>query len=109
MASAPSIRVPVFRERVAGKSAKPVWLRLSALTIILLLTPAIRAQNWRLIWSDEFNGPAGTIPSTTDWNFVHGWGPKGNHEIQWYCEPADNNGPCEPKDPNLYLDGNGNL
>jgi beta-glucanase (GH16 family) len=81
----------------------------TAFTILLLLTPVTHAQNWRLIWSDDFNGPANSIPSATDWNFVHGWGPKGNHEIRWYCEPTDDNGPCEKKDPNTYLDGEGHL
>jgi len=68
------------------------------------------AQTWHLVWSDEFNGPANSLPSSADWNFVRGWGPKGNHEIQFYCRPEDNDGPCDSKThPNLFEDGNGNL
>jgi len=79
------------------------------LACLLFVAPALQAQKYKLIWSDEFNGPANSTPSTADWNFVRGWGPKGNHEIQWYCQPDENDGPCEPKDPNLYEDGEGNL
>ena len=68
------------------------------------------AQTWHLVWSDEFNGPANSLPSESDWNFVRGWGAKGNHEIQFYCRPGDNDGPCNSKThPNLYEDGSGNL
>ena len=74
-------------------------IRLATTLAFLLLFTPLRAQSWRLVWSDEFNGPAGSIPRATDWNFVHGWGAKGNHEIQWYCEPGHNDGPCESKDP----------
>lgn len=83
------------------------------LSRLLLLTflslTAARAQTLHLVWSDEFNGPAGSLPSSADWNFVRGWGPKGNHEIQFYCRPADNDGPCDKATPNLYEDGDGHL
>ncbi len=41
-------------------------------------------QNWRLVWSDEFND--GNLPDTTKWNYdtrgnEYGWG---NNEAQWY-------------------------
>ena len=80
-----------------------------AIAAVVLSAFPVTAQSWHLIWSDEFNGPANSFPSAANWNFEHGWGPKGNHEIQWYCEPGHNDGPCESKDPNAYLDGNGNL
>ena len=76
----------------------------------LLAAPLVApAQSWRLVWSDEFNGPANSVPSTADWNFVRGWGPKGNHEIQFYCRPTDNDGPCDSAHPNATLDGQGHL
>jgi len=74
-----------------------------------LLSTSLWAQQWALTWSDEFNGAAGSPPALKDWNFENGWGPKDNHEIQWYCEPNSNAGPCEAKAPNLYEDGKGNL
>lgn len=81
----------------------------------LLLPAALAAQTtpttkpWHLIWSDEFNGPANSLPAATDWNFVRGWGSRGNHEIQFYCQPNDNDGPCYKTKPNLYMDGEGHL
>lgn len=81
------------------------------LALLILLLPAVLSaqQQWSLAWSDEFNGVAGAAPSETNWTFEKGWGPKDNHEIQWYCEPGSNEGPCERKASNLYLDGKGNL
>ncbi len=80
------------------------------LAFTLFAFTSARAQTWHLVWSDEFNGPANSLPSESDWNFVRGWGPRGNHEIQFYCRPTDNDGPCDSKThPNLAEDGNGNL
>jgi len=84
-------------------------IRLAALALLLALAPAKPEPTWHLLWSDEFNGSANSLPSAADWNFVRGWGAKGNHEIQWYCAPDDNAGPCETKDPNTYEDGEGHL
>ncbi|HEY1575447.1 MAG TPA: glycoside hydrolase family 16 protein, partial [Terracidiphilus sp.] len=86
----------------------PVFSRLLVLTL-LTLTSA-RAQSWHLVWSDEFNGPANSLPSESDWNFARGWGAKGNHEIQFYCRPTDDDGPCDGRThPNLAEDGSGHL
>ncbi len=80
------------------------------LALTLFAATFARAQTWHLLWSDEFNGPANSLPSESDWNFVRGWGPRGNHEIQFYCRPTDDDGPCDSKThPNLAEDGNGNL
>jgi beta-glucanase (GH16 family) len=79
------------------------------LFLTLVITTSAHSQAWRLVWSDEFNGPANSLPSSADWNIVRGWGPKGNHEIQFYCQPTDNDGPCDNSHPNLYEDGNGHL
>ena len=75
----------------------------------LLNAHSLPAQSWKLVWSDEFNGAAASLPSSTDWNFVRGWGPQGNHEIEWYCQPGESDGPCDKTDPNLFEDGNGHL
>jgi hypothetical protein len=29
----------------------------------------LHAQTWNLVWSDEFNGAAGSYPSSSVWNF----------------------------------------
>ncbi len=60
--------------------------------------PAAAAQA-ALVWSDEFNGAAGSAPSAANWNHEtgsHGWG---NHELQNYTNSRANSA----------LDGNGNL
>ncbi|WP_083609021.1 family 16 glycosylhydrolase [Nocardiopsis sp. TSRI0078] len=52
-----------------------------------------------LVWSDEFDGPAGTAPNPAHWNHEtgdHGWG---NNELQNYTNSRNNSA----------LDGNGNL
>jgi beta-glucanase (GH16 family) len=51
---------------------------------------------WRLVWSDEFNGPAGRRPSSRNWtqeigdgtaNGIPGWG---NSELEYYTDDAQN-------------------
>jgi beta-glucanase (GH16 family) len=61
--------------------------------------------NWKLVWSDEFNSPAGSAPNPNVWgqevgdgtvNGIPGWG---NSELEYYTEaPA-----------NAATDGLGNL
>ena len=53
-----------------------------------------------MVWSQEFDGPAGTLPDTTStWNHDIGTGPDGwgNQEHEYYT------------DTNATCDGNGNL
>lgn len=62
-------------------------------------------SGWELVWSDEFNDPAGTPPNPANWAYEigdvtpdgkNGWG---NEELQYYTDdPA-----------NAATDGNGNL
>ncbi|MGP4114723.1 glycoside hydrolase family 16 protein [Streptomyces sp. 4N509B] len=62
-------------------------------------------SGWSLVWSDDFNGPAGSLPSGTNWSIQtgHGYpgGPAnwGTGEIQEYTASPNN----------VSLDGNGNL
>lgn len=51
-----------------------------------------------LIWADEFEGPAGTLPDSTKWAFDLGTG-WGNAQLEWDTARAEN----------VSLDGNGNL
>ncbi len=75
---------------------------------VLLLAPSAGAQNWTLVWSDEFNGPAGSIPSSSIWSFKDK-GSNSNGEVEVYCAPTDNVAPCSTAAPNVYEDGNGNM
>lgn len=60
------------------------------------------SNNWTLVWSDEFDGAAGTVPKAANWNYdlgnkeADGWG---NHEFQYYT--------ANPR--NAQLDGSGML
>ena len=63
---------------------------------------ALSAQttsSWRLTWSDEFNGPAGTPPDPAKWNYDLGGGGWGNGEIETYTNSPNN----------VFQDGQGNL
>jgi beta-glucanase (GH16 family) len=55
---------------------------------------------WRLIWSDEFEGAAGTAVDPSKWTFDlgnnNGWG---NQELEYYTDRTDN----------AALDGQGHL
>ncbi|MGP8155368.1 MAG: malectin domain-containing carbohydrate-binding protein, partial [Candidatus Acidiferrales bacterium] len=75
---------------------------------VLLLAPSAGAQNWTLVWSDEFNGPAGSIPSSSIWSFKDK-GTNSNGEVEVYCAPTDNVAPCSTATPNVFEDGNGNM
>src|SRR5688572_15182383 len=53
-------------------------------------------DSWRLVWSDEFNGPAGKRPSARNWtheigdgtaNGIPGWG---NNELEYYTNDVQN-------------------
>ncbi|MHB1023513.1 MAG: glycoside hydrolase family 16 protein, partial [Acidobacteriaceae bacterium] len=72
-------------------------------------TVCLHAQTWSLRWSDEFNAPAGTAPSSSKWTFETGGGGWGNGELETYCAPYSSVSPCDPKNSNLYQDGNGHL
>lgn len=58
-------------------------------------------REWQMVWSDEFNGNAGTAPDKTKWSFDIGTGNNGwgNNELQHYTD----------RPSNIALDGNGKL
>jgi beta-glucanase (GH16 family) len=90
------------------------WKYLLAI-VVLFLAGAGRAnaQTWNLVpsQSDEFNGVANSPIDTTKWSFDHG-NLNVNNELEWYCGPvgdAQNATPCNPANPNVFIDGNGHL
>ncbi|MBL7732341.1 MAG: glycoside hydrolase family 16 protein, partial [Chitinophagaceae bacterium] len=56
-------------------------------------------REWELVWSDDFNGAAGTAPDNSKWVFDLGGGGWGNNELQVYTNNANN----------IKLDGAGKL
>jgi beta-glucanase (GH16 family) len=55
-------------------------------------SPAPSPPQWKLVWSDEFDGPANTAPDASKWFYDlghdgEGWG---NHELQAYTNSIEN-------------------
>ena len=79
-------------------------MRIIRFTSLLLFAGTIAAAQtttgWKLVWSDEFNGQAGTQPDPAKWNYDlgnnNGWG---NGEAEIYTNSANN----------VFQDGKGNL
>jgi beta-glucanase (GH16 family) len=47
-------------------------------------------SGWTLVWSDEFDGPDGSRPDPTKWNFDVGGNGWGNHELEYYTNRPEN-------------------
>jgi beta-glucanase (GH16 family) len=56
-----------------------------AATSTKVSTSTVSAARWRLVWSDEFNGPS---INRMNWGFEHGF--VRNHEAQFYTERPEN-------------------
>jgi beta-glucanase (GH16 family) len=57
-------------------------------------------RDWSLVWSDEFNGAAGSSPDTSKWSFDIGTGNSGwgNQELEYYTG--------RPENASINTDGN---
>jgi beta-glucanase (GH16 family) len=75
-----------------------VFLLLVWLPLLAFACPA-RAQTWKLVWSDEFSGPAGSAVDGTKWRYDLGGDGWGNNELEYYTNSTKN----------ASLDGVGNL
>ncbi|MBV8630054.1 MAG: glycoside hydrolase family 16 protein [Silvibacterium sp.] len=62
-----------------------------------------------LIWSDEFTGTAESAPNPANWTYDTGAGGWGNNELETYCGYGSNSRPCNPRNPNTYVGGDGYL
>ncbi|WP_308164386.1 glycoside hydrolase family 16 protein [Agromyces sp. ISL-38] len=62
-------------------------------------SPAAQPDSRTPIWSDEFDGPAGSPADPANWTYETGGGGWGNDELQYYTAGAENGA----------LDGAGNL
>lgn len=78
-----------------------ISMRPSLLVITPLLFAAVASGEtaWRLAWSDEFDGPAGSKPNPVKWTYDIGATVWGNNEWERYTDAAENS----------HLDGKGNL
>jgi beta-glucanase (GH16 family) len=74
---------------------RKLWRRGLVLYFLILLACAqdIQAQNWQLVWSDEFEGD--TL-DTSKWSYQYGTGTSeglinwGNNELQYYTDRNEN-------------------
>jgi uncharacterized protein (TIGR03437 family) len=77
-------------------------MRIEFIPLFMILVGAVSAQTttgWQLVWSDEFNGTAGSPPDPTKWNYDLGGGGWGNGEAETYTNSTQN----------AFQDGSGNL
>ena len=51
---------------------------------------AAQAQNWSLVWSDEFTQPDGSAPDSTKWGYDVGGTGWGNNELEYYTSRTNN-------------------
>ncbi len=93
------------------------WITHLGLIAVLglpMAEPVSHAQTgWKLAWSDEFDGVRGAAPDLAKWKLEAGAGSAigGNEEAETYCDPTAKTSqpPCNPNQPNVYLDGAGHL
>ena len=63
-------------------------------------TPPASAPAWKLVWSDEFNGPNGSAVDASKWVSETGGGGWGNNELEYYTKRLDN---ATQQDGNLVI------
>jgi beta-glucanase (GH16 family) len=64
-----------------------------------------------LVWSDEFanSGTASILPDSKTWKYDTGFQCCGNNELETYCSAGSTSSPCDPNNPNAYIDTTGIL
>jgi len=67
--------------------ARLLWL----LVVFFAAVSSSPAQvTWKLIWSDEFDGAANTLPDAKKWAYDLGGGGWGNQELETYTKNLEN-------------------
>jgi beta-glucanase (GH16 family) len=76
-------------------------LFISALVLLFFILPITAApgNGWKLLWSDEFAGPAKSPPDPSKWRYDLGADGWGNHELEEYTDST----------ANVTMDGHGHL
>ena len=68
-----------------NKSLGLMWAGL----FVLASSGTAMSQDWRLVWSDEFD--SGVQPDQTRWSYDVGGGGWGNQEFQYYTDARPQN------------------
>ncbi|WP_019135884.1 glycoside hydrolase family 16 protein [Cellulomonas massiliensis] len=92
------MRPPLFR-RARTAVVTLAAAALAAGVAYAVTAPSASAATGDVIWSQEFNGAAGSAPDPAVWSYDTGAGGWGNNELQTYTTSRSNS----------QLDGNGNL
>src|SRR5438105_2482447 len=74
-------------------------LNTSILVVTSLTALCAQDRNVKLIWHDEFDGPANAVPDSSRWAYDIGATGWGNHELEEYTRDRRN----------AFLDGEGHL
>jgi len=64
-----------------------------------------------LVWGDEFSnsGSSNVLPDSKTWAYDVGYQCCGNNEQETYCAAGSATAPCDPNNPNAYVDTTGIL
>jgi beta-glucanase (GH16 family) len=78
--------------RQAALGASMVLLIVFAKSAVAVPKPKDRKPGWKLVWSDDFNGPDGSAPDPQKWTYDigvdgNGWG---NNELEYYTSSRRN-------------------
>ncbi len=65
-------------------------LYIAALAAAQAASPQSANPAWKLVWSDEFNGPNGSAVDSSKWAFDTGAGGWGNNELEYYTARPQN-------------------
>ena len=72
---------------------------LASILFLATMSIATTTPNWTLTFADDFDGPAGSPPSSKHWSHNLGGGGWGNNELESYTDGGSNS----------FLDGKGHL
>ncbi len=105
------------KDSAAPSPRRHVFLRAAVAAMCVLIVsslalhfmggvPKADAANWTEVWSDEFNGAAGTQPSTTNWLYDTGTCYPGCPAANWGTGEVES---MTTSPSNVHEDGNGHL
>src|SRR5690348_6526377 len=102
-------RSPEPRKRLSFRATTLLIIGSLVLTALsfapLSTTPITRAASWTQIWSDEFNGTAGTGVNTSNWLYDTGTSYSGG-AANWGTNEVET---MSSSTSNVYQDGSGHL
>lgn len=65
-------------------------LGMVALCVLFASAGTATADDWRLVWSDEFDQADGSVPDASKWSYETGGNGWGNNELEYYTSRTNN-------------------